>query len=130
MKTGYIHILVLFLTLALVPKLIQSKLLHEQTLDTTYPAALNSTQNSLNSSLVDAINRLKYIEKTLLQIAPNFSQNLSSTAPFVLGLINSVNTEVALPIPYKVNGCVNLTQEQNNTISSTLNDISKCLGEF
>ncbi len=130
MKTGYIHILVLFLTLALVPKLIQSKLLHEQTLDTTYPAALNSTQNSLNSSLVDAINRLKYIEKTLLQIAPNFSQNLSSTAPFVLGLINSVNTEVALPIPYKVNGCVNLTQEQNNTISSTLNEISKCLREF
>jgi hypothetical protein len=45
MKTGYIHILVLFLTLALVPNLIQSKLLHEQTLDTTYPAALNSTQN-------------------------------------------------------------------------------------
>lgn len=130
MKTGYIHILVLFLTLALVPNLIQSKLLHEQTLDTTYPAALNSTQNYLNSSLVDAINRLKYIEKTLLQIAPNFSQNLSLTAPFVLSLINSVNTEVALPISYKVNGCVNLTQEQNNTISSTLNDISKCLGEF
>lgn len=48
----------------------------------------------------------------------------------MLDLINSVNTEVALPIPFKASGCVNLTQEQNNTISSTLNDISKCLGEF
>lgn len=58
MKIGHIQIIAIIVAFSLAVTVSQSKLLHQQTLNVTYSAALNETQKQINSSLVEAITKL------------------------------------------------------------------------
>lgn len=83
MRSGHIHVVIMVTMMMLLSS---SKLLHEQTpLASPYATELNFTQTSLQESLNDIVNKLKFVQTTLTQAAPQLTQNLSLVAPFIVG---------------------------------------------
>lgn len=123
MKFGHIYAMIIVACLVFAA---QSKLLHnhQQTQDPNwaiaYAGELNATQRILETTLGDAVKKLQYIQSTINQVYPNFPKNLSLLAPAILEQASQVNQAVIAPVSLKLDGCVNLTQEQNNTITANL----------
>lgn len=123
MKFGHIYAMIIVACLVFAG---QSKLLHnhQQTQDPNwaiaYAGELNATQRILETTLADAVKKLQYIQSTINQVSPNFPKNISLLAPAILEQASQVNQAVIAPVSLKLDGCVNLTQEQNNTITANL----------
>jgi hypothetical protein len=50
--------------------------------------------------------------------------------PEIIEITSAINQNSILPATMKMSTCVNLTSEQNNTISAILAEINGCLQEF
>lgn len=86
------HIQVVILMMAALC-MASSMHLHDQiTFNSSYSTVLNSTQRKFQAQLEDAVQKLKFISKTLKQVNPKQNFNVSALGPTILPFLNDLST--------------------------------------